>query len=178
MCLGDTESGWLNAVRVDPGSRSAVPTPHPVGPELVDRIELATRVVGGRSTTLAVNTTCPQESVARIPDRGRRCLVKPRATSYEVSSDGTRLSRPVPLPQGSGRGWLDGSGAAFVWTSVDLNSPTYMPLRFLYRGGSWEPVRTMEVSNLGGAGECATLSDLWALRGENRTKDSKWAGQR
>lgn len=169
------EDSEILTVRVDPQANSAVRTVHafregvleslPPGP--VGRIELATRVADDKSKTLAVVTTCPPDSVVEIPDQGEQCQVVPNAMSYEVDSQATRLSQPTPLPQGTGHGWLYASDAGFIWSSVDLDAPTYIPRRFIYReeGSSWEQIEPVEPSDLEGAGECTTTSDLWVLRG-------------
>ena len=112
-------------------------------------------------------TTCPPESVVEIPDGGKQCQIVPQAMSYEVDSEATRLGRPTALPPETGHGWLYASGAAFIWSSADLNASTYIPRRFISQEEekSWEEIRTVEPSDLEGAGECTTTTDLWVLRG-------------
>lgn len=169
------EDSEILTVRVDPQANSAIRTVHPrregildtLPPGPVGRIELATRVADDKSQTLAVVTTCPLDPVVQIPDQGEQCQVVPNAMSYEVDSEATRLTQPTALPQGTGHGWLYASGAGFIWSSVDLKAPTYVPRRFIYReeGSSWEAIEPVEPSDLEGAGECTTTTDLWVLRG-------------
>lgn len=175
IILVTTERSEVVTVKVDTETKSAIQTAHSLGEgvlealplEFISRIELATTEAAGTSKTVAVVTTCPAESVVEIPDAGRQCQGVADAVSFELDSEATRLGAPTALPAGTGNGWLYAAGGTFVWSSVDLKAPTYIPRRFIYRedDSSWDEIRTVEPSDLEGAGECTTNTDLWVLRG-------------